>query len=49
MTDRQRDKLLTEIARDIQALRRHLEGEPNERPAQTRKRDPRKLYGDSNQ
>jgi hypothetical protein len=44
MTSRQRDALLTQIARDIRAIRQAVAPE-NERPASTRKKDPDKLYG----
>ena len=44
MTERERDLLLTRIAEDVRAIRRALLPE-EERPAQTRKRDPKKLYG----
>ena len=44
MTEAQRDKLLTQIAADLRAIRKHLMPD-EERPAATRKRDPRRLYG----
>ena len=47
MTENQRDLLLQQIAADIRAIRKHLVPE-DERPAATRKKDPRKLYGGSN-
>lgn len=45
MTERERDQLLRQMAVDIRAIRKALVPE-NERPAQTRKKDPRALYGD---
>lgn len=46
-TDNQRDQLLRQIAEDIRAIRKAVAPE-NERPAATRKKDPRALYGDGN-
>lgn len=45
MTDKQRDMLLHQLATDVRWIRKNLEGEPEERPASARKKDPRKLYG----
>lgn len=47
MTDNQRDQLLRQIAEDIRAIRKAVAPE-NERPASTRKKDPRALYGGGN-
>lgn len=47
LSDGQRDMLLRQIAEDTRAIRRALDPE-GERPASTRKKDPRRLYGDSN-
>lgn len=44
LTDKQLAALLTQIAADVRAIRKHLEGDV-ERPAATRKKDPRALYG----
>lgn len=43
LTDKQRDQLLTQMAADIRAIRKELAPE-DERPAATKKKDPRKLY-----
>lgn len=47
LTERERDQLLRQMAEDIRAIRKAV-APPNERPAQTRKKDPRALYGGSN-
>lgn len=44
LTERERDRLLLQIAADLRAIRNAVAPE-TERPAQTRKRDPKKLYG----
>jgi hypothetical protein len=44
MTERQRDQLLQQIAKDIRAIRQAVAPE-NERPAATRKKDPKAIYG----
>jgi hypothetical protein len=44
MTERERDKLLLQIAADLRAIK-HLLDPESERPAQARKKDPRRLYG----
>jgi hypothetical protein len=45
LSERERDQLLTQLARDVRAIRKVLAPE-DERPAATRKRDARALYGD---
>ena len=45
MTDGQRDMLIQQIAADVRAIRKAL-APKEEKPAATRKKDPRKLYGE---
>jgi hypothetical protein len=44
MTDKQRDVILTNLAADVRKLVKHLIPD-EERPAATRKKDPRRVYG----
>lgn len=43
LTDNQTQKLLMQIASDVRAIRKEIAPE-EERPAATRKKDPKKLY-----
>lgn len=47
LTDNQRDLLLQQIAKDVRRIAAAVAPDA-ERPAQTRKKDPRALYGGSN-